>query len=81
MNLLLVLAPISVALGAFGLLAFRWTVKSGQYDDPLGDASRILDDHLRDGILRLLQRHHHQSRQHHARMDEERHECRWERGC
>ena len=49
MNLLLLLAPISVGLGALGLLAFRWTVKSGQYDDPLGDASRILDDHLEDG--------------------------------
>ena len=49
MNLLLLLAPISVGLGALGLLACRWTVKSGQYDDPLGDASRILDDHLEDG--------------------------------
>ncbi|MEI7931893.1 MAG: cbb3-type cytochrome oxidase assembly protein CcoS [Alphaproteobacteria bacterium] len=49
MNLLLFLAPISVALGALGLAGFWWTVKNGQYEDPLGDASRILDDHLDEG--------------------------------
>ena len=49
MNLLLFLAPISVGLGALGLAAFWWTIRAGQYEDPLGDASRILDDHLEDG--------------------------------
>lgn len=49
MNLLLVLAPISLGIAGLGLAAFLWTVRSGQYDDPLGDAARILDDHLQDG--------------------------------
>lgn len=49
MNIVLILAPISVALGAMGLLAFLWTMRSGQYDDPRGDAERILYDHLEDG--------------------------------
>ena len=49
MNLILVLAPISLFMALIGLGAFLWTVKSGQYDDPLGDAERILDDHLEDG--------------------------------
>lgn len=49
MNIVLILAPVSVGLGAMGLLAFFWTMRSGQYDDPRGDAERILDDHLEDG--------------------------------
>ncbi|KRA64917.1 cytochrome C oxidase subunit II [Caulobacter sp. Root656] len=49
MNIILFLAPASVGLGALGLLAFFWTMRSGQYDDPKGDAARILDDHLDDG--------------------------------
>jgi cbb3-type cytochrome oxidase maturation protein len=48
MNILLFLAPASIALGALGLLAFFWTMRSGQYDDPKGDAERILYDHLED---------------------------------
>jgi cbb3-type cytochrome oxidase maturation protein len=44
MTILLLLAPISVGLAALGLAAFWWTLRAGQYDDPLGDAARILDD-------------------------------------
>lgn len=44
MTILLVLAPISVGLALLGLGAFWWTLRAGQYDDPLGDAARILDD-------------------------------------
>jgi cbb3-type cytochrome oxidase maturation protein len=51
MNILLFLAPASVGLGALGLLAFFWTMRSGQYDDPKGDAARILSDHLDEGPL------------------------------
>lgn len=46
MNIVIFLAPASVGLGALGLLAFFWTMRSGQYDDPKGDAARILYDHL-----------------------------------
>lgn len=44
MTVLLLLAPISVGLALIGLFAFWWTLRDGQYEDPLGDASRILDD-------------------------------------
>ena len=44
MTILLVLAPISVGLALTGLGAFWWTLRAGQYDDPRGDAARILDD-------------------------------------
>ena len=42
MNILIFLAPASVAIALVGLGAFWWTLRNGQYDDPLGDASRIL---------------------------------------
>ncbi len=44
MNVLVVLIPCSLFLGLGALAAFVWTVKSGQYDDPEGDAARILMD-------------------------------------
>ena len=40
----LYLVPIALALGLIGLLAFMWTLKSGQYDDLDGAAERILLD-------------------------------------
>ncbi|MEX0282254.1 MAG: cbb3-type cytochrome oxidase assembly protein CcoS [Arenibacterium sp.] len=42
MSVLSYLIPISLTLGAIGLLAFIYTVKSNQYDDPEGDSRRIL---------------------------------------
>jgi cbb3-type cytochrome oxidase maturation protein len=48
MNIVLFLAPMSLFLALGGLGAFWWTVKSGQYDDPLGDAARVLDDRYDD---------------------------------
>ncbi|MCB1428081.1 MAG: cbb3-type cytochrome oxidase assembly protein CcoS [Nitratireductor sp.] len=44
MNGLLFLIPIALFLGAIGLAAFLWTLKSGQYDDLDGAAWRILDE-------------------------------------
>lgn len=41
---LLFLIPIALFLGALGLVAFLWSIKSGQYDDLEGAAYRILDD-------------------------------------
>jgi len=43
MKSLLWLIPIALILGLTGLLAFFWSLKSGQFDDPQGDASRILN--------------------------------------
>lgn len=44
MNVLVVLIPVSLLLGAVGLVAFVWTVRSDQYDDDKGNAARILLD-------------------------------------
>jgi cbb3-type cytochrome oxidase maturation protein len=44
MNALLVLIPVALLLGAIGLAAFLWSMKSGQFDDLDGAAARILDD-------------------------------------
>jgi len=41
---LIVAAALTFGLGALGILL--WTLGSGQYDDPDGDAQRILIDDL-----------------------------------
>lgn len=48
MSILMVLAPCSIALGLLGVAAFWWTLRSDQYDDPAGDAARILIDDPED---------------------------------
>ncbi len=49
MEVLVILIPVSLGLGALGLVAFFWALKSRQFDDPEGDRNRILtedyDDH------------------------------------
>lgn len=40
----LYLIPVALALGAAGLAAFMWSLRSGQYDDLDGAAQRILFD-------------------------------------
>ena len=42
MSGLLILIPIALGLGAVGLVAFVWSLKSGQYEDLDGAAERIL---------------------------------------
>lgn len=44
MTHLLLLIPIALFLGALGLAAFIWSLKSGQYDDLEGASWRILFD-------------------------------------
>jgi cbb3-type cytochrome oxidase maturation protein len=41
---LLYLIPIALFMGAIGLAAFIWSLKSGQYDDLEGASWRILQD-------------------------------------
>jgi cbb3-type cytochrome oxidase maturation protein len=41
---LLWLLPVTLGLGAAGLAAYFWSVRSGQYDDLEAAAWRILDD-------------------------------------
>jgi cbb3-type cytochrome oxidase maturation protein len=43
-NALLILIPIALGLGALGLLAFTWALRSGQFDDLDGAAGRVLFD-------------------------------------
>ncbi len=40
----LFLVPIALALGAAGLGAFMWSLRSGQYEDLDGASERILFD-------------------------------------
>lgn len=42
MEILIWLIPVSLVLGLLGLGAFVWTLRHRQYDDPTGDAERIL---------------------------------------
>ena len=42
MQILAVLIPVSLFLGFVGLVAFVWALRTHQFDDPKGDANRIL---------------------------------------
>ncbi|WP_226781991.1 cbb3-type cytochrome oxidase assembly protein CcoS [Oceaniglobus trochenteri] len=42
MSILIVLIPVSLAMGAVGVAAFLWSLRADQYDDMSGDAERIL---------------------------------------
>jgi len=44
MNILIFLAPAAIFMGAIGLAAFLWSLRSGQYEDLDGAAHRILID-------------------------------------
>ena len=44
MNQMLILLPLALGLGLVGLAAFFWALRNGQFDDPDGDALRILID-------------------------------------
>ena len=48
MNVLVYLIPISLILGGLGLIAFVYSVRSDQYDDPEGNSRRILSDEWDD---------------------------------
>jgi cbb3-type cytochrome oxidase maturation protein len=43
-TILAYLIPAALVLGVVGLVAFLWSLKSGQYDDLDGAANRILFD-------------------------------------
>lgn len=44
MDALIFLMPLALLMGALGLVAFLWNLRSGQYEDLDGAASRILFD-------------------------------------
>ncbi len=44
MDSLIILVPVALVLGLLGLAGFLWALRSGQYDDLDGAATRILFD-------------------------------------
>lgn len=44
MSMLIYLIPVALFLGGLALVAFLWAVRSGQYEDLDGAATRILFD-------------------------------------
>lgn len=50
MTSLMFLIPIALGMGALGLMAFFWAMKSGQYEDMDGAAARILIDDEGDEV-------------------------------
>ncbi len=44
MDIMIFLVPAAVLMGAIGLAAFFWSLRSGQYEDLEGAAHRILID-------------------------------------
>lgn len=44
MEVLGFLIPVALFLGLVGLAAFYWALRTDQFDDPEGDARRILDE-------------------------------------
>uniref|UniRef100_E6VE45 Cytochrome oxidase maturation protein, cbb3-type n=1 Tax=Rhodopseudomonas palustris (strain DX-1) TaxID=652103 RepID=E6VE45_RHOPX len=44
MEVMVILVPLALALGLLGLIAFLWSLKSGQYDDLDGAAWRAIAD-------------------------------------
>ena len=44
MNVLVYLLPMALGLGLTWLVAFLWSLRSGQYEDLAGAALRILGD-------------------------------------
>lgn len=49
MNILAILIPVALLLGAGGLVAFFWALRSGQFEDLEGAALRIFVDEATPG--------------------------------
>ena len=56
MSYLAWLVPIALGRGVAGLIAFLWSVKSGQYEDMDGAAERVLLADMAEGPLRSQER-------------------------
>lgn len=48
MDILTLLIPVSLGLGSLGLAAFVWALRGRQFEDPKGDAERILSKDWED---------------------------------
>jgi cbb3-type cytochrome oxidase maturation protein len=47
-NILTLLIPVTLGLGLLGLAAFFWALRNNQFEDPKGEAERILSDRYDD---------------------------------
>lgn len=56
MNHLLLLIPAALFLGLIGLVAFLWSLKTGQYNDLDGAAWRAIEDDAQDEEIRKAER-------------------------
>ena len=52
MEVLVILVPLALCLGLAGLLAFLWSLKSGQYEDLDGAAWRAISDDDQAAVVR-----------------------------
>lgn len=43
MSSLYILIPVSLGMGLIGLCAFFWAMRHNQFDDPEGNAWRVID--------------------------------------
>ncbi|MDY0008726.1 MAG: cbb3-type cytochrome oxidase assembly protein CcoS [Bdellovibrionales bacterium] len=48
MDVLIWLIPVALTMGGAWLAVFMWALRSGQFDDPEGAASRILQEDTED---------------------------------
>ena len=48
MSIVMFLAPFSLGLGLLAVAGFWWSLQAGQYEDPVGDAARILVEDSED---------------------------------
>jgi len=51
---ILMLIPVALALGSIGLIAFLWSLRTGQFEDLDGAANRILFDYEKVDESKLL---------------------------
>jgi len=56
MNHLVLLIPAALGLGLLGLVAFLWSLKSGQYNDLDGAAWRAIEDDEQDAEVRKAEK-------------------------
>jgi cbb3-type cytochrome oxidase maturation protein len=47
-NILVILIPAALVLGLIALLGFFWALRHNQFEDPSGQAARILSDRYDD---------------------------------
>ncbi len=61
MDVLGYLIPASLFLGGLGLVAFLWSLRSDQYEDPEGDSRRILTGEYDDRPKEAVESHPEES--------------------